>query len=74
MSAQIIRFPSTAKSNEALQRIGNQLRDAVPLPERDAELAMLTTICEHLMSSYDDDLCGSFIDRIAAWEADNKRA
>lgn len=74
MSAQIIRLPSTPKSNEALARIGSQLRDSMPLPERDAELAMLTTICEHLLSSYDDGLCGSFIDRIAAWEADNKRA
>lgn len=74
MSAQIIRFPNTAKTDEALDRIGNQLRDSMPLPERDAELAMLTTICEHLLSSYDDGLCDSFVARIEAWDRDNKRA
>ncbi len=72
MSAQIIRFPSTTKSREASQRIGAHLRDAMPLPDRDAELAMLTTICEHLLSSYDDGLCDRFIDRIAKWDAENR--
>jgi hypothetical protein len=72
MSAEIIRFPSTDKSREAAQRIGANLRDSFPLPDRDAELAMLTTICEHLLSSYDDGLCDSFMDRIAKWDAENR--
>lgn len=74
MSAQIVRFPLTKKSAEAAERIGAALRECIPLPDRDAELAMLTTICEHLLSSYDDGLCGSFLDRVAAWDAENKRA
>lgn len=72
MTAQIVRFPNTKKTDEAAKRIGAALRDSIPLPARDAELAMLTTICEHLLSSYDDGLCGSFLDRIAVWERENK--
>ena len=71
MTAQIIRFLTAAKTAKQLSRVSLQLRDALPLPSRDAELAMLTTMAEHLLSSYDDGLCDSFLSRVEAWDRDH---
>lgn len=73
MPAQIIRFPTAAKTAEQLERIGLQLRDALPFPSRDAELAMLTTMAEHLLTGFDDGLCDSFLARVEAWDRYNQR-
>jgi len=72
MTAQIIRFPTAAKTAEQLSRVGLQLRDALPLPSRYAELAMLTTMAEHLLTGFDDGLCDSFLSRLEAWDRDNR--
>lgn len=73
MSADIIRFP-VEKRGIGKDQLGALLREAVPLPARDAELAMLVAIADHLVGSFDDDLCDSFLSRIAEWEAENRRS
>ena len=72
MSADIIRFPVEQRGLGKAE-LGAILREAVPLPTRDAELAMLVAIADHLVGSFDDDLCDSFLVRIAEWEAENRR-
>jgi len=71
MTAQIIRFPTAARTTDQLAHVGRQLRDGLPLPSRDAELATLTTMVEHLLSGFEDGLCDSFLVRIEAWDRDN---
>ena len=72
MTEQIIRFPTAAKTAEQLERIRLQLRDALPLPSRDAELAILTTMAEHLLTGFDDGLCDSFLARLEARDQANR--
>ena len=72
MTAQIVQFPTAARTTDQLSRVGLQLRDALPLPSRDAELAMLTTMAEHLLTGFDDGLCDSVLARLEAWDQNNR--
>lgn len=73
MTAVILQFPQTQLSMERLALVIGTLQQAFDVPRRDAELAMLCTICDHLIASYSDEYLDSFLVRIAEWEADNAR-
>jgi hypothetical protein len=72
MAAQIIAFPSRKADRNRLALVGASLQDAFPVVKRDAELALLTQMADHLIASFNDDYCDRFIDRLAAWEAENR--
>ena len=72
MTATIIPFPSRPVDPAKLQGIARAIELAIPIPPRDPELALLMEICAQLLDTYEDGLCGSFLDRLERWEAENK--
>jgi hypothetical protein len=71
MTATIIPFPVRPVDQARLRGIGKAIEQAIPSPPRDPELALLAEMCAQLLDTYSDVLCGSFLDRLDAWERGN---
>ncbi|NVD44844.1 hypothetical protein [Qipengyuania atrilutea] len=71
MSGNVIPFPKRPADQASLRGIGKAIEQAIPLPPRDPELALLAEMCAQLLDTYSDGLCGSFLDRLDAWERAN---
>lgn len=78
MTAQIIPFPSRRADAERLALVGKQLKDALPIAPRDAELDLLLQIGSKLLDNINDyeavdcsGLMDQWLDRLDKWDAQN---